>query len=392
MGMDIRLRPESPLPLANKLVLFLFFSLTLLGVATTAYILIQGHQVLALNDFVSWNIFVSAYMFFGLSASGICMINSFSHVFGIEKYEIITKRSIILSLILLGTGVFSMFMHVGRPLKMIYLFITPNFTAPIFWLIIIYTLYMTFLVLELYFHLVKNHKALAVVSRFILLYSVAATGALGAFFGILYARPLWYGASSLVYIIVSAFLSGLAFFIVATIFTYTITGKRMSQPLLKLIGELGSIQAVAIGGVIFITIAKLVTGLVSGDVEYLLLFTNELRLPFWVLEIFVGLALPFLILILGRRSTGKVVLSSFLVLIGLFAARYNIVIGGQLMNTMGINISYPNQFRLVGDLILGTYRPNLVEILFVVGLFGFVGFFYTLANSVFSLDKEEAED
>ena len=389
MNTELAIEEKRKISLVNIIIFILFVITVLIGLGSTAYIMINGHQVLALNNMVPWNIFVSAYMFFGLSASGICMLNSFSHVFGIKNYQIIDQRATILALILLGTGVFSMAMHLGRPWQLYYILLSPNFTAPVFWLIIVYTVYMAFLLIKLYLIYSNKSGALKIVSRLILLYSICATGILGAFFGILYARPFWYGGITLAYVLLSAFLSGLAFFLVATVFGYRISGTEMSDKMKILLHKVGKIMALAAGSVLFVLIGRMVTGVVSGEPDYSIFLSGQFGLHFWILEVLVGLVLPIIIMIRNgvRRLTGPI-LASVLVLVGIFVARYTMVIGGQLIQPLGVSMSFSSSIRLIEGVPHALYSPNAIEILFVLGLFGFVGFFYMVVNYLFGFFDE----
>ena len=68
------------------------------GFAGVINVLINGHaQVYNVSREVPWGILIATYVFLVVSSTGLCLISSLGHVFGIKKFEFIGKRAILLA-------------------------------------------------------------------------------------------------------------------------------------------------------------------------------------------------------------------------------------------------------------------------------------------------------
>ena len=65
-------------------------ALTAIGAIGALTLLIKGHGVMGTTHHFPWGIFISAYVFFVLIGSGLCLISSLGCVFGIAPFTAIT--------------------------------------------------------------------------------------------------------------------------------------------------------------------------------------------------------------------------------------------------------------------------------------------------------------
>ena len=370
---------RSLIPSGTPLIwLMIFGILSAIGLFAAGMILVQGQSALATSNFVPWNIFVSAYVFFVVTSTGLCFISAFGHVIGIERYEIISKRAVTLSLIMLAVGMFAIMLDIGRPWMMINMLFSPNLQSPMFWMGLLYGIYGFLLTMELIAINKGNHKKVKLWGTLGVLSALIAHGTLGALFGMLYARDLWYGEYMPIYFILSAFVSGLAALTMFIYLSYGSTLKAIPAKLESLLKELGRILAYALGALLFFVFWKTVAGLYAGKVETSMLLFGDYAIRFWVFEVIVGILVPMFILAnKSMRNKSGIVFSALLVLTGLVIARLNLVIVGQLARPFEQGIA--------------TYSANALEIMFFVGLFGMAGFLYMIASYFLKFEKFEEQ-
>ena len=142
-----------------------------------------------------------------------------------------------------------------------------------------------------------------------------------------------------------------------------------------------------LGTVLFFHIWELISstyGVTPGKYEAMMALINgPLWFSYWGLEMFLGLSLPFvLILVTKGNNLGVSVFAAACNMIGLFFMRYNLVVAGQLP---------PMRYdpEVVGASGLVSYAPSITEIGIVLGGIGLCLLMYIAANMIFNLDADE---
>lgn len=375
---------------------------------------LRGHEVtFNTSTGVPWGMLISAYLFFVIPASGLCLLSSLGHVFGIKRFEPLSKRAILLAIVLLVSGFLVIASDLERPwLMALYVLITPNPTSAIWWMGTLYGIYFVVLMVEFFFlcrvEAINRiqaesgsapliYRILAVGARKStesslrrsarmakltgaggIILAIAALSTLGAVFGFTGSRSLWYGPMLPVYFVLSAFLAGGAVLALATVITYRVKGREALYNVKEVVVSLGRLLVLFLGIYLLFTVWNLLTaqyGRVPEEYEsVMVLISGPLAVPFWVGEIFLGLLVPVFILVYTRaQSVWGVAVASLLVMVGMFATRYDFIVAGQLV-------------PLVGRETLWQYAPSLIEILIVLGAFSLCLFLYSLGNRLFPLE------
>lgn len=397
--------------------LALLLALGVLGFLAIVVGFLRGHErVFSVVLGVPWGILISTYVFFVVSASGMCLISSLGHVFGVGRFHLFGRRAVFLAIITLFAGFVAIGAELERPWRMlIYVVLSPNLSSAIWWMGTLYGLELIFLIAELFFlsrveiairsressgltagfyrvlalgSLDTSEEASRKSMRFArllgiggVLSAIAATSTLGAVFGLLGAKSFWYGPYMPIYLILSAFVSGTAILALVTLLGYRVTRREMGPEVKRLLIDLGRLLILFLGILLFILVVNIIVGLygsIPGESEALmLLLKGPLSLPFWGFEVLLGILVPFFILLYPRiRSILGVGVASFLVLVGMFAARYDLVIAGQLI-------------PVTGGTQLPSYIPSYTEWLIVAGVFAFCAFLYTLGERVLPLGEPD---
>lgn len=365
----------------NKGWLAFFATLILIGILGISAIITKGHGVYGTTDYVPWGILISTYVFFVVTSTGLCLISSLGHVFGIQPFAMIAKRAVMLAIITLLAGFAVIGLEVGNPLKFIYIVLSPNFSSPIFWMGAMYSLYLVLMLAEFYYLSIDDHQKSRFIGLTAFAVAIIAHSNLGAVFGFLHARPFWEGPYLPIYFIVSALLSGTAILIV--MFYLKERGSEESP----IIPALSKLLMLFIGISIFFSVWKILSGVYGhphGKYEAVqALFNGPLSWSFWTFEVGLGMVAPVVILLLNRGRTALFAASS-LILIAIFFMRFNLIVAGQIVPLEMID-------TVAAAGVYHSYRPSWAELAIVAGAFGFTGFTYLLSEEKMDLDEEEQD-
>lgn len=334
-------------------------------------ILINGHSnTLGVTRSVPWGIMISTYVFFVVSSTGLCLVSSMGHVFGIEKYEVIGKRAIIMAIFTILCGFAVIGMELGHPLRMaLYNVISPNLQSAIWWMGTLYGVYLVFIMIEFYFLMTHNHKGAYWAGLGGFLAGISAHSNLGAVFGLLEARPFWHGPFLPIYFILSAMASGSA--LVILIFSVAYGGvDRLPEKAKEALKGITKLFGLLLGILIFFEIWKLITSVYGNPPEKyeatMALMFGPLKFSFWIFEILLGMLLPFILILATKASNLKAAYyASISAMIGIFFMRYNLVIAGQVVPMRAPAPGAGIQGATADGLV--HYFPSFSEIAVVVG-------------------------
>ena len=118
----------------------------LLGLWTTFKVYTVGFTVYAKTDVLVWTLPLSTYIFFSLTSAGLAFVSSFPVVFGIQRYEVIEKRTVYLEIAVLMGSFVCLLLHLGAPLSVVYILFSPNPASPLWWLAVLYIVYFILLI------------------------------------------------------------------------------------------------------------------------------------------------------------------------------------------------------------------------------------------------------
>ncbi len=113
--------------------------------------LVLSMEILEFSLQIPWATLVSSYTWLVVAGSGLCIINALGGVFGMHRYEMMSKRIVFLSLTTIMFGLMFILFHLGRPERMpIQNAISPNFRSAIAWMGMLYNIYLVIVVVELW--------------------------------------------------------------------------------------------------------------------------------------------------------------------------------------------------------------------------------------------------
>ena len=349
-----------------KMLMGLFALLILAGAAIGLHGLFVGyHHVYGVTRQISWGLLISAYIFCVVTSTGLCIVSSIGHVFGGEAFMPIAKRAVFMSIMFMFGGFCIIFFDIENPFRMaIWNVFSPNFASNMWWMGTLYGAYLVFMIIEYYFLLEQNHSLSRLMGFMGLLVGIAAHSNLGAVFGMLHGRPFWYGPYLPIYFIFSAAMSGGCAILFFTTLGWKINPEIMNQRMERAVKAVTQITIFLISVIIFFTIWKIITGMVSEGKHLVIMsfLTGDYAINFWVFEIFLGMFLPLYLLIRSRGNNFNLILwATGLMMVGIFFMRYDIVIPGQMESVY-------HSLGVVEEANLLTYTPSFHEIM--ASLFG----------------------
>lgn len=347
----------------------------LMGIYTTFKLYTEGGgEIFHTNDNIPWTLLIATYIFFVLTSTGATLVASLSTVFGFKQYEPLVKRSIFIGIITLMAGFLAMGLELGNPINMIYYFITPGFTSPIWWMGVFYLGLLIVLIYKFWLlHTSRgNEKQHKVLSIFAVVLEIAALSTLGAVFGLIEARPTFFGEYIQMYFLFTAILSGISAIFFFSLITYKLNYGKIPQKFKPMYENLSRIFGVVIGVTLLLSVWHTVTGLYANRPEFDVLHFMLNSVPYRI-EIFIGLMLPLAIMLIPdlRKSFYGKFTASVLVFIGLGIGRMDMVMLGQLqpiipkLSSEGTNIvSY---FPTFWEWMIAMFSFSLMLLLYTLG-------------------------
>jgi Ni/Fe-hydrogenase subunit HybB-like protein len=164
------------------------------------------------NAGIHWGMAIVTYDYFLLTSTGLAMVASLWHVFGLKEFEPIARRALWLAMAGLVGGVAVLFLELGAPLTA--LWATPlnmQTASPLFWKVLAGGC--------LYDHArdgSSGHDQQARAERNPLMIAVgvlalAVTLVAGSVYGMMAMRPVWFGGEIPVVFLIESFMGALAF-------------------------------------------------------------------------------------------------------------------------------------------------------------------------------------
>lgn len=350
------------------------------GLMAMHYMEEHGHIVTGMNNQIVWGIPHVFAIFMIVAASGVLNVASIGSVFGKKPYKARAPLAGLLSIALLGGGLFVLMLDLGRPDRVIVAATNFNLTSVFAWNVVLYSGMFALVALYLWTMLEKRMNpwskplGLAVFAwRFIL------TTGTGMIFAFLVARQAYGSALLPPMFIVLSFAWGLAVFHLVQSAMYAWNGKTMDPAILSRMKNLlgvfviGSLYLVAVYHMTNLYFAK------QTAFELFILKTGGIYPElFWGGYVVLGSLLPLLLLFLPNMGQTKcVVMSSLLVILGSLSLLYVFIIGGQAF-PLSIFPGFVASSSFA-DGQIGSYVPSLPEILLGAGGLG-VAFLITIIS------------
>lgn len=387
-----------------------------IGLAAFAYQFANGLIVTGMRNTVMWGQYILFFMFFvGLSAGGL-IVASAGRLFSVTAFKPIIRLAVLEATVAVLLAATFILPDLGRPERLLHIFLYPNLTSPMIWDIAIVMVYMAMSAFYVWLYCradlaargsrlalgtgtsetahrwderLKSLMAWIALPAAILLHSITAW-----IFGLQISRGFWYSGIMAPMFVASALVSGLALVILLALTLRWLGRLRFDN---DLVAMLGGLLGVFIAVEAFLMTAEYLTAAYPGSPEAAAverLLSGEYAPLFWF-EVGVGLGIPFLILVIRRlrRDPRWVALASGIAILGIFVHRLNLVLNGLSYANIGLPPGVSIGADQGGASSFATsywYVPTAIEWLVVAGVLAFGALMFTIAVLVLPMQEPEA--
>ncbi len=367
-------------------VLLLIFGWGLVGMFQ---VMTQGLAITNLTDLTPWGLWIGIDLSAIALAAGAFTLSAAVYLLKLHALKPVARTAVFIGLLGYTMAMMTLLMDIGRPDRFWHALVYWNIHSPLWEVTMCVALYFIVLLLEVtpivgradfvrrrwprlsqglgWVHVLA--PTLAVIG---LLLSLLHQSSLGATYGILAARPFWYRSALASLFLVSAMAAGPALTVLASKTAAALTphayvdGWRLDN----ISRFVGWVLVALLYLRLWDTLSMVYTHQPGRSEALEMLTTGAYAFNFWVLEMFLGILIPLVILLNARLRNRPALhwLALLFVVIGLFAYRWDTNMVGQL-----VVFSYLPEQTL--PLFTG-YTPALIE--WQVGLgviaFGLLGF------------------
>ena len=323
---------------------------------------------------IHWSILIVVYPYVTGLVAGAFILASLVKVFKVKEVQPTYRLALLTALAFLLVAPLPLLLHLGKPLRFYEILLTPNPTSAMAMFGFVYAWYlMGVLLLEIWFEYRRDLITLARTARFPLnwVYRVLSLfsrdvseaalafdrkaiqfitiigipsafllhGYVGFIFGSVKANPWWSSVLMPIVFLMSAIVSGIAL----VIFLYMVLAGIRREPIdMACLDKITSYLFYAVIVDFSLEALDFIHRLYQSEESVKILgslITHKLFMSLFVIQILLGMFIPLGILVLAKmRGFGDELrkllyfTAVILIQIGIFATRWNVVIGGQLFS------------------------------------------------------------
>lgn len=321
---------------------------------------------------VAWTVMIVLYPYITGLVAGAFVVAALYHVFGRKELAPVARFALAMSFSFCAFATLPLLLHLHQPQRAFFIMFMPNFTSAMAGFGFIYSFYLTLLAVEILLvfrsDIVEMAQGKGIKS---LLYKVLSLGVLketlkskeidakwihalsivgipgacvlhgyvGFIFGGIKANPWWSTALMPVIFLSSAIVSGIAMLIVLYVLFSKLRGVKVDDECLR--SMIKTLWLFLILAVTLESLELLNMAYEAGEEWHMLsrLVFDKLRFSFFYVQLIIGSAIPFVLLLIGwmkgtspriRVTLGTI--SGLLVLVQVLSMRFNVVIGGQMLS------------------------------------------------------------
>jgi len=367
----------------QPLHLWIGFLLLVLAAGATAYgiVMVKGLGVTNLSDVVPWGLWITIDLSAIALSAGAFTLCAVVYLVGLKQYEPVARTATFIGLIGYTMAMFTLLLDIGRPDRFWHALVYWNTHSLLWEVSMCLTLYLCVLALEtapiigrtkwmqtrfpwIATKMTTIHHFAPILAIFGLGLSMLHQSSLGATYGVLQARPIWYKPGLSFMFMFSAILGGPALTVLITKISGRLTpSAKVDDSLLDKITLFIGWGLVAYMYYRFWDAFSVTYTYEPGRSESLgMLTSGPLAFNFLVGEMLSGALIPAILLLVPRfrKSWTAQVIALALVVGGVVAFRWDVNMSGLL-----IILTYlPQEINAVYT----TYFPSLIEIISGLGV------------------------
>jgi len=323
---------------------------------------------------VHWSILVVVYPYLTGLVAGAFILASLVKVFNVKEVQSVYRLALLTALAFLLIAPLPLLLHLGHPVRSYEIFLSPNFTSAMAMFGFVYAWYlMVVLLLEIWFTYRRDivvwsqreTGAMRWVHRVIALFSNDASdesvrfdkkmvkaitiigipsafmlhGYVGFIFGSIKANPWWSSVLMPIVFLFSAIVSGIALVIFLYMVITPLRGEPIDMPCLD---KMSSYLFYAVIVDFSLELLDFIHRLYQSEESIKILsemVVNKLFISLGIIQVLLGMLIPLSIMVCIKLfrfgpELRKLLyfVSVILIQLGIFATRWNVVIGGQMFS------------------------------------------------------------
>lgn len=278
-----------------------------------------------LQEHLAWNWMIVAYFFLGGLAAGAYLLSVAANYWLTDLKPIATIAALV-AIVTLGVGSFFVWLDLGAPLRVFYLFLHFNAAAPASWGSWFLAIFLAIAALYALACLTGREEK---VKRLAAIVGVPFALLTATYTGVLMNRApgltLWHNAMLPALFLNGGLISGIAL-------TMVLTAGRLGSPTMVKLGRFVACLVAAELLMVFSEVAILSAGGTESAAAVRALLTGPLSATFWLVQVIAGSVVPLMILAFDKKGRPAAqVIACLLLLVGVYTMRHIVVIGGQLI-------------------------------------------------------------
>jgi len=360
--------------------------LIVIGLVSAFQVFWNGLTITGMSDSVPWGLWITIDLSSNALGAGAFTLSAVVYLFGLKRFQSIIRLAILVGFIGYSSALLTLVMDIGRPDRFWHPWVYWNIHSVLWEITWCITIYLAIMLVEFAPVIAESklfsrfkwmptaakylHKAAPLLALLGLGISLLHQSSLGATYGIVKSRPIWFKPSMPIMFILSAVAVGPALTMATALVLEWVTGKRnVPHDILRAIARFSGFALLVYG---YIRLWDLAAVTYYGRTPSVSQAFNMLSqqtpysFSFWIFEIVLGIALPVILFLTPRfnRNPGYLVIGAIFAVIGILINRWNVTVGG-----LFVPLSYSP--GTLYQLAPGKYFPALPEWGIAAGIVGY---------------------
>jgi menaquinone reductase, integral membrane subunit len=374
------------------------------GLMAGILVFINGLSITGLSDRVPWGVWITIDLSaIGLGA-GAFLLSAAVYLLGLKRYEPVARLAVFVGLLGYTSALLTLLLDIGRPDRFWHGWVYWNTHSVMWEIIMCISLYSGVLTVEFATIVAEHpffarwpwvgklahqaHKLMPVLAVVGAVLSLLHQSSLGATYGVLKARPVWYKPTMPLMFIAQAIATSPALVVALSLIVSKLRGRELINK--KLLWSVATFSGFAL----LIYVYMRFWDYLAMDYSYLpvraesmsLLTEGALAPYFWIGEVLLGALIPLLLLFHQRlrKSDTALIAAGLLMAVALIVNRWNTNMVGQLVPTAYTASVLPK--------ISISYVPTWVEWATAGGVLGYWLMAFTLGVRFLPIFKSDAAE
>lgn len=356
------------------------------GIFGAIRVFVKGLHVTGLSDQVPWGLWITQDLSSIATGAGAFTFSAIVYLFRIKKYQPIARAAVFVGFLGYSSAMLALAMDIGRPDRFWHPLVYWNVHSVLWeitWCVILYSTVLVLEFLPIFFESryfdrwpqVRKygemiHKASPVFAAIGLGLSLLHQSSLGATYGVLSGRAIWYKPSLPVMFILSAVAGGVSMTLLLTILVGKLNRRQIISRELQ--SDISRFAGYALLAYLYLKIwdwaATSYYSHSPGTTEALSLLqsTTPYTRTFWWIEIILGGIVPAVILLNAqfRKNDRYTMFALGAVIVGVTVNRWNVTLSGLVA---------PPQWSpgVIGRILSASYLPSWNEIIVSLGIIAY---------------------